>query len=196
MVAVRSGHGHDLYQAWMVCVEQLGRDETVASSRLGVCGVLLSMLLLRLELELLGDGLDPDGDGGSPVLDIGLAATGQLCEESRSERVTMFWGLAGNPCLYVDYYGGVEPTVAQRMWTRGSSRGLRWDGRRAGGQEGPVVTMLASGRDGITAYSQTWAFPIQECREDSSKVGQSTKKTRHICSRRFGRRSNEDVSPT
>lgn len=63
--------------------------------------------------EFLVDNLDPDGDCGSPVLDILLAATGQLGEESRSERVTMFWGLAGSACLYVDYYGGVEPKVVR-----------------------------------------------------------------------------------
>lgn len=63
-----------------------------------------------------------------------------------------------------------------------------------GWQEGRLVTMLAS-RAELLCLARPGLFPIQECREDSSKVGQPTK-TRHICSRRFGRRSNEDVSPT
>lgn len=139
---------------------------------------------------VLLDGLNPDGDRGSPRARYRRVGGNQrqLGEErKKSKRVTMFWGPGWEFELYVAWRGGAKGS-ADTVRRRGAAGETRWDGRR-----GERSRCWQQG--GIAVYSQAWAFPIQECREDSSKVGQPTK-TRHICSRRFGRRSNEDVSPT
>lgn len=96
-------------------------------------------------LGLLLDGLDPDGDGGSPRARYsGGGNRGSWARKVRADgRVTMFWGLAGSTCCM--YYGGVEPKVVQRRAAQvgeGQQGGARWEG-----QEGRVVTMLAAGRN-------------------------------------------------
>lgn len=140
MVAIRSGHGHDLYQAWMVLtLGRLGGGRT--STRRVWCGLLLLMLMLLPVLMLL-DGLNPGGDRGShrARYRVGGNRTAGRGESKKSRRVTMFWGPGWEMELYVVWRGGARGS-ADTVQTRGSR------GNAVGWQEGRMVTMLAAGRN-------------------------------------------------